>query len=118
METKTFEIRDRGTFMPFLAVRLLPSCEADRYLFARAGYTLQPVTQGEYVILINIEGNGVNAQYDPYGWPGGARTVPAAHQYIIDHWSELESGAVIDVEFILGETKEQKISEAHDGSHF
>ena len=34
-----------------------------------------------------------------------------AHAYIAGHFEELESGAVIDVEFILGETAEAKKSE-------
>lgn len=33
------------------------------------------------------------------------------NQYIIEHFDELESGDVVDVEFIVGETTEQKKSE-------
>jgi len=34
-----------------------------------------------------------------------------AHKYIKEHWDELRSGSVVDVEFILGESKEPKASE-------
>lgn len=34
-----------------------------------------------------------------------------AHNWIIDHWQELKDGDVVDVQFILGETKEPKVSE-------
>ena len=34
-----------------------------------------------------------------------------AHDYIAEHWAELDDGDVIDVEFILGEKPTKKISE-------
>ena len=52
-----------------------------------------------------------NATYDPFAWGSDTRTYQVAHQYIIDHFDELESGAVVDVEFILKETTEPKKSE-------
>ena len=36
----------------------------------------------------------------------------AAHQFIINHFDDLESGAVVDAEFIRGESLEPKESEA------
>lgn len=66
-------------------------------------YTGEP-----YVILAKLD--GVEAQYDPFRWPN-FRTLGNAHQHIIEHWSELTSGDVVDVEFILGESKEPKQSE-------
>ena len=111
MEAKTIEVRDRGTFVPVLAVRLDPAGEADRYLLARAGYGTELIDQERYVILIRIEGK-MEAHYDPIDWGSQTRTMPTAHQHLIDHWDEIESGGVIDVEFILGETDEPKRSEA------
>lgn len=52
------------------------------------------------------------ACYDPFLW--NDRTFATAHHYIIEHWDNLEYGAVIDVEFILGETDEPKKSESVD----
>jgi hypothetical protein len=37
-----------------------------------------------------------------------------AHRYIEENWNALSDGDVIDVEFILGETKEKKISERYE----
>lgn len=51
------------------------------------------------------------AQYDVHAWPGDHRTMPTAHQYIIDNWDNLESGALIDVEHILGLREAPKQSE-------
>ncbi len=116
MQTKTFEIRDSGTFIPVLATKMRPDTEQDRYLFGRTGYGLTADEQAKYVIVVKIDGSGFGANYDPYSWPGGARTMREAHHYIIDKFDELESGAVIDVQFILGETESPKTSEAMAGA--
>lgn len=54
--------------------------------------------------------DGVKAEYDPYSW-GPSRTLRVVHGHIIQHWDELKSGDVIDVEFLLGERPEPKVSE-------
>lgn len=108
MIAKTFEVRDTATFIPMLAVQLNPTNEADRHLLARSGYGEVPEGQGEFVMLWSL--NGGQAGYDPYAW--GNRTRQVAHRYICDNFDSLESGAVIDVQYILGETEAPKISEA------
>lgn len=107
MIAKTFEIRDRGTFIPVLAVKLDPGCEADRYLLGRAGYQ----TPSQYVVLMNINGGNGKATSDPYEWGQGSRTMIVAHDYIIKNFTWLNSGDVVCVEHILGERKTPKISE-------
>lgn len=109
MIAKTFEILDRHTFTVGLAVKLEPGSEKDRYLLARAGFGVEPRTQATYVQLVQIKGGGGRSACDPYDW--GDRTWRTAHQHIIENFDRLESGAVIDVEFILGETDEPKRSE-------
>jgi hypothetical protein len=107
---KTFEILDRGTFIPALAIKLSPFCEADRYLFARAGYGTLPETQSRYLILMKLVGGGdLENRCLPSGWTN--LRMRTAHTYISDRFDELKSGEVIDIEFILGETKEPKESE-------
>jgi hypothetical protein len=109
MKTKTFEIRDRGTFIPALAVKLRSDgIKEDRYLLRRAGLD----SDGSYHILLTNLQNG-ESHYDRYKWNGFpvVRTLPVAHEYIEKHFDELETGTVIDVEFILGETTEIKKSE-------
>jgi hypothetical protein len=112
MIAKTFEVRDRMTFIPVMAVQLEPGCERDRYLLARAGFGLYAAKQAEYVQLARIAGGGGQSYCDPYEW--GDRTMQVAHSYICAHWAELESGAVVDVEFILGQSESPKRSEAED----
>lgn len=109
MKVKTFEIRDSGTFIPMLAIKLTSDGNKDdAYLLRRAGLDCD----GSFnIAFFNLQrGDGF---LDPYNWPGApmVRTCPAAHKYIEDNFDSLESGSVIDVEFILGEKTEIKRSE-------
>lgn len=110
MEVKLLEIRDKATFIPAMAVRLHSRDDAEFYLLRRAGYSeAQVQLEGvePYIVLWRLEGGP--AEYDPYSW--GNRTMATAHQHIVDFWQRLESGDVVDVQYILGETKEAKKSE-------
>lgn len=114
MITKTFEIRDASTFIPVLAVKMVPGCESDRYLLGRSGFGTDPDRQAEYILVVKIDGGDGKSNCDPYGWAGGARTMRVAHAYIQKNWDALESGAVVDVEFIQGEKPNEKRSEAFE----
>lgn len=108
MHTKTFEIRDKGTFIPVIATLMVPTEEADGFLLYRSGFRGAPV---ELVMLCRMDANGVRncASYDPFSWDN--RTMGTAHQHIEQNWDSLRSGDVIDVEFILNETQKPKKSE-------
>lgn len=108
MNVKTFELRDRGTFVPVLCVQLGAAPDSqDEYLIRRAGYAF-PLTQ--YVLMTGLDGGTDKMTCDPYDW-GGNRTRIACHKYIIEHWEKLQSGQVVDAEFVLGETETSKLSE-------
>lgn len=113
MDVKLFEVRDRATFIPVMAVRLAYRDSYERYLLRRAGFDgsqIEPHSADEpYVVLWPLIGGPCN--YDPYAWPGLARTYPQAHAWLIANWNKVSSGDVIDVEFILGETEAPKPSE-------
>ncbi len=111
MIAKLFEVRDVGTFIPVLAVQMGPGGGRDRYLLDRAGFGATESAQERSVTLIQINGGSGAAYCDPYDW-GGARTMVVAHDYILRHFDALESGAVVDVEHILGETTAPKAAEA------
>lgn len=102
---KLFEIRDRATFIPVFAFRTFPkiSSPEEAYLWRRSGY-------GEDSLIMLGRLDAYGCQFDPFEWPH-IRTMTTAHQYIENHFDELASGDVIDVEFILGEKPEKKISE-------
>ena len=110
MQVKLFEVRDRATFIPVMAINInLPNNDDQRYLIRRAGYGIDQ----NYVVLIKIV--TMECEYDPFKWPqaGIVRTMPTAHKYIRDNFDTLNDGDVIDVEYILGETSECKISEKY-----
>lgn len=110
MDVKTLEIRDRGTFIPALAVRLNAADPRDRYLLARAGFGTTAHDQARYVLLTNLV--RPETQYDPYSWGAGTRTMREAHIAVEGDWERWTTGDVLDVEFLLGETTEPKVSES------
>lgn len=104
MIVKAVEIRDRGTFIPAIAIRMLAANERQRWLLARCGF------RGDGVTLMRIGDQRASA--DPYKWgEWGGRTMPVAHQWLETNFDDISDGAVIDVEFILGETEACKRSE-------
>ena len=118
MITKAFEVRDRGTFIPVVAIKMVTHCmpditgdqfDAEVYLLRRAGYNFEHPS----ILLCRMEASGVrdNATYDAYAWGQNPRTMHVAHLHIEQNFDELESGAVVDVEYILGEKTEKKVSE-------
>ncbi len=108
MNIKMFEVRDRNTLIPVLAIQLRPREEVERFLLARAGYGYTPNDQAEYIFLCKISG-GTDGQYDPFLW--GDRTMLNAHLHIAKHFEVLKTGDVVDVEFLLQETRVAKQSE-------
>ena len=111
MNVRTVEIRDSGTFIPALAIRLDSRYEQDCYLLARAGFGNTPEKQGKYVLLVHLE--GMKCAVDPIDWDN--RTMQGAHQYLIKQANaqvpQFGHGEVIDVQFILGEADSPKVSE-------
>jgi len=101
MQVKMIEVRDAATYLPCVAVNIKPESENELHLYRGEGYSLDT----EYVLFGRLGGRG-EIKYDPYAW--NDRTMKTAHFYIIEHWAELQSGDVVDVEFILGETEKPK----------
>lgn len=108
-QVKIFEVRDRMTFMPMLAVKLFTSTEDERYLLWRLGYGDTPQEQELYVLLFTLQGKPLVGAFDLYDHAD--RTRQTAHKYIEENWEQLKTGDVVDVEFINGETKNKKVSE-------
>jgi hypothetical protein len=98
MITKTIEIRDRHTLVPALAIQVSGE---DGYLCRRAGFGNPMV----YLLKLATQ----ECRYDPWAW--GDRTLKTAHLHIAEYFDDLADGAVVDVEFLLGETQTPKASE-------
>lgn len=98
---KFIEVRDKGTFIPAIAI---PVSGDDDYLARRAGFGRQMI----YLIALSTS----KASYDPFGWDN--RTMSIAHQVIERDWDTISDGDVVDVQFVIGETKTPKQSERVD----
>lgn len=104
MIVKLLEVRDRRTFLPIFAISTCATNMEQYYLLRRCGFS----RDGTSIIIARLSGER-NSSADAYHW--NDRTMQTAHLYIEKHFAELQDGDVIDVEFILGETTEKKISE-------
>ncbi len=107
IDVKFFEVRDVDAFIPVMASLLSPGRggnKAEKFLLARAGYG-----GNGCVLLTHLNTN--ETHFDEYGWSPATRTMTTAHKFIAQTWDQLESGMVIDVEFILGESTFIKTSE-------
>lgn len=126
MVSKIIEIRDAGTFIPALAVRLGSPEERERYLLARSGFGRTYEDQSEYIVLCKINGGEpCSCHIDPFSWGQNPRTMFVVHMYLLNRQMEINSalekhdgfdslaqGHLIDVEHILGIRAEPKESEA------
>lgn len=109
MHLKLFEVRDRMTFMPCFAFlttpgSIHPEAQSESFLLHRAGFD-----PGAPVVVFGVLTDTTRTHYDPFEWAD--RTLRTAHEYVFRNWHGLVSGDVIDVEFILGERSESKLSE-------
>ena len=111
IEAKVLEIRDEGTHIPVLAMRMLAENELQSYyVHGRCGYP----KDGSGIVLMHL--NSQKATVDPYSWTDlgfGRRTMGNAHNYINLHFDELKDGYVVDVRVILGEATEPAISDRY-----
>ena len=101
MIAKLFEVRDRGTFIPMLAVQCDPADENERYLLAHAGFGKDAATQRGYVLCGEIDSGKFKMSYDPLDFPDG--TLRQAVEHIQANFHALVSGGVIDAEFLRRE---------------
>ena len=124
MNSKIVEIRDSGTFIPALAVRLGSTDKLERCLLARSGYGLNLEDQTKYIVLCKINGGEpCKAHIDPHAWGRNPHTMFIAHMYLLNRLGELQifnkqhegfdslsQGHLIDVEYILGSRDTPKLS--------
>lgn len=109
IETKLLEIRDHGTFVPALAIRVEHESAIDllnrdatvgairaNQLIARGGFFK---ASGIYLMRLS----DARAQCDPYEWGGNDRTHKAVHLYLEQNWPFVHDGDLLDARVILGE---------------
>lgn len=105
MKAKMFEIRDRGTRIPVIAIKTHGDTPQEHSHFRSAGW-------GTDSVIVVKHNGGTQVAHDPFKWrEDGTRTMFEAHRHIQENFDTLENFAVIDVEYILGETAKPKASE-------
>jgi len=107
METKLFELRDHGTFIPLLCIKVsrLNENPFEAKMAWRYGYS----DNGSIIVThLAVPERGCHA--DPFEWRD--RTFHTAHLHVAANWDKLRSGDLIDVRILLGETTEPCASEA------
>jgi hypothetical protein len=107
MEVKLFEVRDVGTTMVVIGLRLGAQSQKESRMLSRCGFE----KPSDYVLCGDLDGGKFAMTYDKYDFCQDSRTKFVAFGYIQDHWDRLETGAVVDVEFVLNERSEPKAGE-------
>ena len=116
MKTKILEIRDEGTMIPILCIDMNPphfdettmtleEWIAARFLMDRCGYRCDGTPN---IAITPLDASGKPFTNDYFWWKD--RTMMVAHRHINNNWATLKNGDVVDVEYILGETKAPKIA--------
>jgi len=101
---KLLELRDRATNISVAAIKFDPKEKREKAILNHSGFL-----PNDFVFLIQLH-DPLEMQYDPWEW-GSRRTMGSAHKWLADHFDEVKSGDLIDVEVILGEKKEPVKSE-------
>ena len=109
MIAKMAEVRDRGTCVPMLVVKLDSEDGQEAWLLRRAGF------HGADPLVLLCKVSGGSGHYactaDPFDWGSRDRTYSSTHRWLAQHFDEVEPGQVVDVEVVLGEKVEPKVSE-------
>jgi hypothetical protein len=118
IEVKMLELRDKGTFIPVIALRVREegSGTQEGWLIRKSGwarfqsgyYLFNSGDSGKHFAISLGDPEFLHTQTFPVD-----RTYTVAFTYIASHWNEFSSGDVVDVQYILGETDSPKISERY-----
>lgn len=128
IDIKMIEIRDSMTCTAAFAVRFIGAAsEQERWLLHKMGWGNEQIDGVVRSNIINgmiyqekasnihptylIDPNYGRCNYCPDDWGIEGNTFEVVHDYLIEHWDEVRSGDVVDVEFILKKTDKPKISD-------
>jgi hypothetical protein len=111
MINKVFEVRDRATCIPVLAIKMVAHNPIEHTFLWSKGYPLG-LDCIPSVIMMRLDDQ--RGSSDPYWWKD--RTHQVAHNYIYDNFDNIPNGGVVDVRVILGEEKEPAAPDIYKGS--
>jgi len=111
IETKILELRDHGTFIPIIALRVRNerSGSQEDWLLGKCGWG--PQQEGFYLFSAADDGRhfaiscGDPEYLHMQSFPAD-RTFTTTFTYVSSHWDEFETGDVVDVRVILGEAQQ------------
>jgi hypothetical protein len=103
MNTKLFEVRATATNIPIIATKLEPSNEQEQWLLGHCGYGQHGAEQSQYIMVARLEApsTATTTEYEEK-----SHEMQIAHRYLNASFDELESGAVIDINYIEGRVPE------------
>lgn len=104
---KIVEIRDRATFIPALAMRMIPENGMQELLFNEIGYRS---SSDPCIILMALAQPSLASKHSDEWGNCSPRTMPTAHKWIEENYDEIEDCQVIDVEYILKEVDKPCLS--------
>jgi len=113
MAQKIIEVRDAGTHVDVLAIRLEAQNEQERYILARSGYGGGNEDFANFTLMIDLNwpvsiwGSAYECEMDTRP----SRTFYEAHRELTKNWDAYKSGDVLDVQFVIGETDHPKKSD-------
>lgn len=107
MIIKCLEIRDSGTCIPAIAIKMSAAGMVEDTFLWREGYP----RDGKGVVLMRLSNQ--EAHSDVYDWSDSSRTMRTAALYIEKNFDDLQNGQVVCVENILGERETPKEPEIH-----
>jgi hypothetical protein len=113
MKVLLLEVRDSMTTIPCVAMQCRSDDSTERWMLQRAGYMQGAEACGHYCVLFSTLYGDRILTYEAGDWASQklGRTMEVAHNYVREHFDELRTGDVIDVEFILGEKPTKKLPE-------
>jgi len=109
VEVKLLEIRDEGTKIAAMAIKMFGANKKQRQILRFSGFN--QTTPDEYLVALTyVACNNRQINFDYFEW-SNSRTMKAAHSYIEEHFDDLKDGDVVDAEFILKLTDKPKKAE-------
>lgn len=104
MEVKLFELRTQITSTTLFAFKLDSKNARDRGIIRHSGYKEDAYTVSDNLIMGSLE-YPERTSYASYEF--ATYDFQYAFNYIKDNWNRLNSGSLIDVDYLIGNSPEQ-----------
>lgn len=104
MESKVISIQDKIESVTVIAIQMLSDNTRETNLLQAAGFWSSRALSSVYLLDVGTgKGTYHPGQWKPIARYGWTEIMPIAHRWLIDHWNEIETGGVLNIEQILQE---------------